>query len=287
MENSLPPSEKVKTFPPSPGVYIMKDAKGVVLYIGKAKNLRNRASHYFTKAAAEDPRTQNLVPLIEEIEFLLAETEVDALLLEARLIKDIQPRFNAALKDGRTFPYLQIRVREEFPRVEFTRSPRRKGVRLYGPFTNSKALKHALLILQRVFKFRTCSLDIKSDENRWRWFRPCLLHSIRQCTAPCNFRVTREEYRAQIKSLIHVLEGRKKKLLRKMRKEMEAASKELLFEKAARIRDEILSLEKLEDRGDNKRDVQPGAFPIDPKKGLNWIEKNPWISHKPENYRRN
>jgi len=211
MENSLPPSEKVKTFPTSPGVYIMKDGKGVVLYIGKAKNLRNRASHYFTKAAAEDPRTQNLVPLIEEIEFLQAETEVDALLLEARLIKDIQPRFNAALKDGRTFPYLQIRVREEFPRVEFTRSPRRKGVRLYGPFTNSKALKHALLILQRVFKFRTCSLDIKSDENRWRWFRPCLLHSIRQCTAPCNFRVTKEEYRAQIKSLIHVLEGRKKK----------------------------------------------------------------------------
>jgi len=243
MENSLPPCEKVKTFPTSPGVYIMKDGKGVVLYIGKAKNLRNRASHYFTKAAAEDPRTQNLVPLIEEIEFLQAETEVDALLLEARLIKDIQPRFNAALKDGRTFPYLQIRVREEFPRVEFTRSPRRKGVRLYGPFTNSKALKHALLILQRVFKFRTCSLDIKSDENRWRWFRPCLLHSIRQCTAPCNFRVTKEEYRAQIKSLIHVLEGRKKKLLRKMRKEMEAASKELLFEKAARIRDEILSLE--------------------------------------------
>ena len=99
MENSLPPFEKVKTFPTSPGVYIMKDGKGVVLYIGKAKNLRNRASHYFTKAAAEDPRTQNLVPLIEEIEFLQAETEVDALLLEARLIKDIQPRFNAALKD--------------------------------------------------------------------------------------------------------------------------------------------------------------------------------------------
>jgi len=273
MENSLPPSEKVKTFPASPGVYIMKDVKGVVLYIGKAKNLRSRASHYFTKAAAEDPRTQNLVPLIEEIEFLQAETEVDALLLEARLIKDIQPRFNAALKDGRTFPYLQIRVREEFPRVEFTRSPRRQGVRLYGPFTNSKALKHAILILQRVFKFRTCGLDIKSDENRWRWFRPCLLHSIRQCTAPCNLRVTREEYRAQIKSLIHVLEGRKKKLIRKMRKEMQDASKELLFEKAARIRDEILSLEKLEDRGDKNRDVQPGAFPIDPKKGLTGLRK--------------
>lgn len=273
MDNSLPPCEKVKTFPCSPGVYIMKDAKGVVIYIGKAKNLRNRASHYFTKAASEDPRTHKLVPLIEEIEYLQSETEVDALLLEARLIKDIQPRFNAALKDGRTFPYLQIRVREEFPRVEFTRSPRRHGVRLYGPFTNPKALKHAILVLQRVFKFRTCGLDIKSEENRWRWFRPCLLHSIRQCTAPCNLRVTREEYRAQIKCLIHVLEGRKKKLIRKMRKDMEAASKELLFEKAARIRDEILSLEKLDNRGDDKKDVQPGAFPIDPKKGLSSLRK--------------
>ncbi len=273
MENSLPPSEKVKTFPTTPGVYIMKDVAGIVLYIGKAKNLRSRASHYFTKAASEDPRTINLVPLIKNIEFLNAQTEVDALLLEARLIKDIQPRFNADLKDGKTFPYLQIRVREEFPRVEFTRSPRRKGVRLYGPFTNSKALKLALIVLQRVFKFRTCKLDIRSDENRWRWFRPCLLHSIRQCTAPCNLRVTKEEYRAQIKSLILVLEGKKKKLLARMRKEMEQASKELLYEKAARIRDEILALEKLEDRGNNKTDIQPEVFHIDPKKGLKGLKK--------------
>jgi excinuclease ABC subunit C len=173
----------------------MKDEQGRVLYVGKAKNLRNRATHYFTKAATEDKRTADLVKLIVDIDFVEAETEVDALLMEARLVKDIQPRFNVELKDGKSFPYLQIRMREDFPRVEFTRTPRRRGVKLYGPFTSAKGLRAALQVLQRIFKFRTCSLDIAQNDPRWRWFRPCLLHSIHQCTAPCNLRVTREEYR--------------------------------------------------------------------------------------------
>src|SRR5207248_10614884 len=189
--------------------YLMTDDQAKVPYVGKAKNLRNRASHYRTKAAAEDPRTADLVKLIEDIDFLPAESEVDALLLEARLVKDIQPRFNVELKDDKSFPYLQIRMREDFPRVEFTRSPRRRGVKLYGPFTSAKGLRAALQVLQRIFKFRTCSLDIKEDDPRWRWFRPCLLHSIHQCTAPCNFRVSREEYRKQIRGLRLVLEGKK------------------------------------------------------------------------------
>src|SRR6516225_9200702 len=202
----------------------MKDSQGRVVYVGKAKNLRNRASHYFTKAAAEDHRTRDMVPLIADIDFLPADTEVDALLLEARLVKDVQPRFNVELKDDKSFPYLQIRYREDFPRVEFTRSPRRRGVKLYGPFTSAKSLRFALRVLQRLFKFRTCSLDIDADDPRWRWFRPCLLHSINQCTAPCNFRVTKEEYRRQIRALRLVLEGKKDKLLREMKREMEEAS---------------------------------------------------------------
>src|SRR4051794_31554827 len=119
---AVPPAEKVKTFPAAPGVYLMKDAQGRVLYVGKAKNLRNRAAHYFTKAAAEAHRPRDLVPLIADIDFLPAESEVDALLLEARLVKDIQPRFNVELKDDKSFPYLQIRLREDYPRVEFTRT---------------------------------------------------------------------------------------------------------------------------------------------------------------------
>jgi excinuclease ABC subunit C len=270
---ALPPAEKVKQFPASPGVYLMKDAKGVVLYVGKAKNLRNRASHYFSKAAAEDARTADLVPLIADIDFLPAESEVDALLMEARLVKDIQPRFNIELKDDKTFPYLQIRMREDFPRVEFTRQPRRRGVRLYGPFTSARTLRHAIRVLQRIFQFRTCGLDIDANDSRWRWFRPCLLHSIRQCTAPCNFRVTKEEYRKQIRSLRMVLEGKKDRLIREMEKEMEEASKALLFEKAARLRDDIAALQGLGQRGDVERDVQPEVFPIDPKKGLAGLRK--------------
>src|SRR5215468_958231 len=219
-----PPAEKVKQFPTTPGVYLMKDGQGRVLYVGKAKNLRSRAGHYFTKAAAEDPRTTDLVKLIADIDFLPAETEVDALLLEARLVKDIQPRFNVDLKDNKSFPYLQIRMREDFPRVEFTRSPRRKGVKLYGPFTSAKSLRAAIHVLQRIFQFRTCSLDIEETDPRWRWFRPCILHSIHQCTAPCNFRVTREDYRLQIRALRLVLEGKKDRLLAEMEREMQEAS---------------------------------------------------------------
>jgi excinuclease ABC subunit C len=275
------PAEKVKSFPTTPGVYLMKDAAGVVLYVGKAKNLRSRAGHYFTKAAQEDPRTADLVPLIADVDYVPAETEVDALLLEARLVKDIQPRFNVELKDDKTFPYLQIRVREDFPRVEFTRAPRRKGVRLYGPFTSAKSLKNAMNVLQRLFQFRTCSLDIDENDQRWRWFRPCLLHSIRQCTAPCNLRVTKEEYRKQIRKLRMVLEGKKDRLIREMEQEMQEASEALLYEKAARLRDDVEALKKLGQRGDVTRDAQPEVFPIDPKKGLRGLRKVLGLSEAP------
>lgn len=267
------PGDKVKQFPAGPGVYLMKDAQGRVIYVGKAKNLKNRAGHYFTKAAAEDKRTIDLVKQITDIDFLAADTEVDALLLEARLIKDIQPRFNVDLKDNKSFPYLQVRIREEFPRVEFTRTPRRKGVKLFGPFTSAKSLRAAIQVLQRIFQFRTCSLDIASDDRRWRWFRPCILHSIRQCTAPCNFRVGREDYRRQIRRLLMVLKGNKAKLLREMEAEMEEAAKALQFEKAARLRDEIKALNSLSLRGEVDKDVQPEVFQIEPKKGMNGLRK--------------
>src|ERR1041385_8579514 len=171
MSEPISPAEKVRQFPTEPGVYLMKDAQGRVIYVGKAKNLRNRAGHYFTKIAAEDRRTCDLVRLIADIDFLPADSEVDALLLEARLVKDIQPRFNVELKDDKSFPYLQIRLREDFPRVEFTRTPRRRGVKLYGPFTSAKQLRVAMKVLQKIFQFRTCQLDIAADDLRWRWFR--------------------------------------------------------------------------------------------------------------------
>jgi excinuclease ABC subunit C len=267
------PAEKVKTFPTTPGVYLMKDSVGQVIYVGKAKNLRSRAGSYFLKEAAINLRTAELVKHIADIDYILTDTEVDALLKENRLVKDIRPRFNKDLKDGKSYPYLQIRTREEFPRVEITRTPRRKGVRLYGPFTSKTNLKAAVNVLQKVLKFRTCTLNIKSQETSWRYYRPCLLHSIRQCTAPCNLRVSREDYRRQIKKLILILEGKKAKLVRRMQAEMLEASKAMQFEKAARIRDEIAALDKLELRGNAKDDHQPEVFPMDPKKGLLGLRK--------------
>lgn len=269
----LTPAEKAKTFPATPGVYLMKDTAGTVIYVGKAKALRVRTGHYFTKEATVDPRTCELVKHIADIDFIPCETEVDALLREARLIKDLRPRFNKDLKDGKSFPYIQVRTREEYPRVEITRTPRRRGVRLYGPFLSKARVRDAVNVLQKVLKFRTCALDIKSDDDRWRWFRPCLLHSIRQCTAPCNFRVSRDDYRRQIRKLILVLEGKTTKLFRRMEAEMKEASAALQFEKAARLRDEIAALKKLELRGEVDTHVQPEVFHIDPKKGLRGLQK--------------
>lgn len=266
--------EKVKAkFPTTPGVYLFQDQKGRVLYVGKAKSLRARAGSYFLRAAAEDQRTAQLVTEAYDIDYLDADSEVDALLMESRLVKDIQPKFNRDLRDDKSFPYLQITTHEDFPRVEITREPKSSAAKLYGPFTSVYALRGALQVLQKIFKFRTCSLDIDEGDERWRWFRPCLLASIDQCTAPCNLRVSKDDYRRDITRLRTFLEGGRTKLLREMTAEMEEASKALRFEKAARLRDEIHLLERLDERGELEEDVQPEVFYVDPKKGLAGLQK--------------
>lgn len=266
-------AKKVKSFPQTSGVYLMKDSAGVVIYVGKAKNLRSRAGSYFLKAAAEDARTADWIGEIADIDYLETDSEVDALLTESRLIKDIQPKHNKELKDDKTFPYLMITTRDEFPRVEVTREPKQKGVKLYGPFTSAGSLRGAIQVLQRIFKFRTCSLDITEDDERWNWFRPCLLASIQQCTAPCNFRIGKDEYRRDIKRLQTFLDGGRTKLLKEMQSEMQSASTALDFERAAVLRDEIQMLEKLDERGDLETHAQPEVFYIDPQKGLAGLRK--------------
>ncbi len=264
---------KIRAFPTEPGVYLLKDEKGRVLYIGKAKSLRARVSSYFQKTADFDPRVREWIGEVLDADFLVADSEVDALLLEARLIKDIQPRYNQELKDDKSFPYLQITTNEDFPRVNFTREPRDRGVKLYGPFPRAKSLRGAIQILQKIFKFRTCSLDIEEDDPRWRWFRPCLLHSINQCTAPCNFSVDRESYRKDIRRLRLFLDGKKELVIAEMEAEMRAAGKALLFEKAARLRDELKLLRALNLRGDLAKHAQPEVFHVDPTRGLKGLRK--------------
>jgi len=178
----------VATFPKTPGVYLMKDAEGRVLYVGKAKDLRARVSSYFQPSAdllnTRGPDICRMVDKVVDIDFLECESEVDALLKEARLIKDIQPPHNVMLKDDKTFPYIEITLKDDFPAVYVTRTPRLQGSKLYGPFASPAAIRDAVNALQKVFKFRTCELEIHDGDESRRYFRPCLLHAINQCTAP-------------------------------------------------------------------------------------------------------
>jgi excinuclease ABC subunit C len=193
--------------------------------------------------------------------------------MESRLIKDIQPKYNRELRDDKTFPYLQITTHEDFPRVEVTREPKTSAVKLYGPFASAGTLRGAVDVLQRVFKFRTCSLDIRADDTRWRWFRPCLLASIDQCSAPCNLRISKEEYRRDIRRLRMFVEGKRKKVLIELQSEMKAAAADRHYELAARLRDEIEMLDRLRERGDLEKHEQPEVFYMDPKKGVTGLQQ--------------
>ncbi len=266
-------AQSVREFPQGPGVYLFKDAAGHVIYVGKAKNLRSRAGSYFLKSAATESRTRDWVDQIAGAECITCESEVDALLMESRLIKDIQPKNNKEQKDDKSFPYLQISTHEDFPRVEVTREPRSTAVKLYGPFASAGSLRAAVSLLQRIFKFRNCALDIQENDERWKWFRPCLLASIDQCTAPCNLRISKEDYRKDIRRLQMFLDGKKSRLLKQLKNEMLQASKAREFELAAKLRDEIRLLETLDQRGELDTHVQPEVFQLDPSKGLTGLQR--------------
>jgi excinuclease ABC subunit C len=264
----------IPQLPHAPGVYLFKDAKGVVLYIGKANDLRSRVGSYFQPGAnlatSRGPDIERMVKtLVTDIDVLECDSEVDALLRENRLIKDIQPKFNDRQKDGKSFPYLQITTDEDFPRVCITRQPKPRGAKLYGPFIHAYALRQALPLMQRVFKFRTCKLDLDPDETGQRkYFRPCILASIKQCTAPCGDRVSRDDYREQIKRLRQFLDSKGMVLRRELQAKMQEASQALEFERAAEYRDELRALENLQKRGLADEDIQPEVFYVDPAEGL-------------------
>jgi excinuclease ABC subunit C len=263
---------KIRHLPTTPGVYLFKDAQGRVLYIGKAKDLRSRVSSYFQDStdllATRGPEIAHMASMAVDLDFLDCETEVDALLQESRLIKDIQPQYNERLRDDKTFPYLEITTSDDFPGVYVTRKPRLKGSKLFGPFTNAAGLRDAVNALQKVFKFRTCELDIVDGDERRRYFRPCLLYSISRCTAPCADHISKEEYRKDIDRLKKFLASKRSVVLRQLKHEMEEAARQREYETAARLRDEIKTLEALSLSGDPHADLQPEVFFIDPSEGL-------------------
>ena len=269
--------QRIGQLPKGPGVYLLKDAKGVVIYIGKANDLRSRVGSYFQKgadlASSRGPAIVNMVRQVADIDFLETESEVEALLVENRLIKDTQPRYNMRLTDDKTFPYIEITTGEDFPRVSITRKPASKGVTLYGPFTAGAELRAALTILQKVFRFRTCNLDIREDDEKRRFFRPCLLYSIKQCTGPCAGKVSKENYRLQISRLRQFISSKRSVVLRQLRKDMEAAAARMDYEQAGLLRDEIRALESLAKRGHIADELQPESFYQDPAGGLEELGK--------------
>ncbi len=262
----------VAAFPRTPGVYLMKDREGRVLYVGKAKELRSRVASYFQPSAdllnTRGPDIARMVEKVNDIDFLECESEVDAIIKESRLIKDIQPPHNAQLKDDKTFPYIEITTREDFPGVYVTRTPRLKGSKLYGPFVSPMGVREAMNALQRVFKFRTCELEIKDGDESRGYFRPCLLHAINRCTAPCAALISREDYRQDIERLKKFLASKRSALIRQMNQEMETAAKELRFEEAAKLRDQLKAIQSLALSGDVQEHVQPEVFFVDPREGL-------------------
>ena len=264
--------EKIKGFPTGPGLYFMKDSADKVLYIGKAKNLRSRAASYFQPGvdltASRGPKIAEMLSKVKTVDFLETPNEVDAVLKEARLVKDIRPPYNTDLIDDKTFPYLEITSREDFPGVYITRKPRPHGSRLFGPFAGAKDLRGVLVVLQKIFKFRTCKLNISEDDRKRRFFRPCLLYSIKQCAAPCAAKIDKREYKKIVTDLIKFLRSKRSTILRQLRTQMAEASEAFEYEKAAMFRDRIRLIERLDRRGTPDENVQPEVFAADPTEAL-------------------
>jgi len=275
--------EKAKTLPKAPGVYLMKDSAGVVIYVGKSASLRDRVCSYFLPSTRLEVRKAGLLDHVVDFDVIQTDSEVEALLAENRLIKDIQPRYNARLLDDKTFPYVMVTTGEDFPGVYITREPRTQGVRLFGPFTSTGALKDALTLLQKAFKFRTCHLEIAEGDDSRRFFRPCLLYPIKQCTAPCAAKIDKATYRDDVNRLLRFLEGDKKNLVAQMEKEMIQASRDLEFEKAAKLRDEVRALNALGARGGkgDQQFWQPEAFVTDPRESVQKLQEALGLAEPP------
>jgi excinuclease ABC subunit C len=231
--------ELLAHLPASPGVYIMRDAKGGILYVGKAISLRNRVKSYFISHSSHTPKTLKLVEQIHDFEFFVVSSEQEALILELNLIKRYWPPYNVLLKDDKTFPYLKIKSNEEWPRLHITRRLEEDGSRYFGPFANIHSLRRTLDVLKRIFPLRTCTKQIQPDKK----YRPCLNYHIKQCLAPCAGNITHSDYQRIIDQLVLFLEGKHETITRTLKKKMDEAAGSMEFEMAARFRDQLQSIQ--------------------------------------------
>ena len=236
-------AQKLQHLPDGPGVYLWKGADGVVLYVGKAKRLRSRVRSYFASDHPFSLKTQHLVRNIADLETIVVPTEAHALVLEANLIKEYHPKFNIALRDDKSYPYIKVTVNEPFARMFVTRQVTNDGAKYFGPYTDVGAMRHALNVVRRIFTVRSCNYDMPREMPE----RPCLDYFIQRCKAPCVFKQTQAEYAAMIDEVVLFLEGRSDEVVHRVRERMELAASSLDFERAAELRDALLHLERMEE----------------------------------------
>ena len=238
--------EKLKLLPENPGVYIMKDAAGKIIYVGKAVVLKNRVRQYFQSSRNHTPKVRAMVAKVADFEFIMTASEVEALILECNLIKKHRPRYNISLKDDKSYPYVKVTLQDDYPRVFLTHRILKDGARYFGPYTNVTAVHESLKLLRRLFPLRNC----KTLQDR-----PCLEYHIKRCLAPCVGKVAKEEYDAMIQSVLLFLEGRTETVERELDARMKAAAENYQFELAARLRDQLAAVRKVAE----KQNIVTGA----------------------------
>ncbi len=236
-------ASKLPHLPDGPGVYLWKAGDGTMLYVGKARNLRSRVRSYFASDHVESPRTRHLVNQIADVETIVVPTEAHALILEANLIKEYRPRFNIALRDDKSYPYIKVTTHEPFPRVYVTRQLQNDGARYFGPYTDVGAMRRALNVVKRIFTVRSCNYDMPREMPE----RPCLDYSIKRCKAPCILAQSQPEYRAMIDEVLLFLGGKPDEVMRRVRDRMEVAAEALDFERAGELRDALAHIEQMEE----------------------------------------
>lgn len=250
--------EELKKLPTKPGVYIMHDEQDTILYVGKAVNLRNRVRSYFRENIGRGPQIDKMVSLIARFEYIVTDSELEALILENNLIKEHLPKYNTLLKDDKTYPYIKVTVGEAYPRILFVREMKKDKARYFGPYTSAGAVKDTIELLNKLYKLRTCNRSLPKDIGEGR---PCLNYHIEQCSAPCQNLVSREEYREQVEKALNFLNGNYQPILKELQGKMQDAAEKMEFEEAAKYRDLFNSVksvsqkQKISDSVGEDRDI--------------------------------
>ena len=234
--------EELKKLPRKPGVYIMRDDKDVILYVGKAINLHNRVRSYFRENIGRGPAIDQMVSLIARFEYIVTDSELEALVLENNLIKENSPKYNTLLKDDKTYPYIKVTVGEDYPRILFSRTMKKDKSRYFGPYTSAAAVKDTIELLNKLYQLRTCNRVLPRDTGLER---PCLNYHIKQCLAPCQGYVSKEEYRQQVAGALEFLNGNYSPILKDLEEKMNKAAEAMEFEDAARYRDLLSSVRQV------------------------------------------